>query len=71
MDNDLRRLVREDLLESILESFLDKGWDSCVGIVGMSEVETMSEIMVSREFCMLVRACFMVLRAFSCLERRQ
>ena len=40
VDNDLRRLVREDLLESILESFLDKGWDSCAGIVNMSEVKT-------------------------------
>ena len=41
MDNDLRGLVREDLLESILESFLDKGWDSCAGIVHVSEIKTM------------------------------
>ena len=41
MDNDLRRLGREDLLESILEHFLDKGWDSCMGIVGVSEIEAM------------------------------
>ena len=39
MDNDSRRLVREDLLELILKSFLDKGWDSCAGVVSMSEVE--------------------------------
>ena len=41
VDNDSRRLVREDLLESILESFLDKGWDSCVGVVRVSEIKTM------------------------------
>ena len=61
MNNDSRGLVREDLLESILESFLDKGWDSCTGVVGVSESKQwVSEIMVSRELCMLVRACFMV-----------
>ena len=41
MDNDLRGLTRENLLESILEPFLDKSWDPCVGIVGVSEIETM------------------------------
>ena len=41
MDNDLRGSVREDLLESILKSFLDKGWDSCAGVVGVSEVKMM------------------------------
>ena len=41
VDNDSRRLVRKDLLELILKSFLDKGWDSCPGVVGMSEVKTM------------------------------
>ena len=41
MDNDSRRLVREDLLESILKSFLDKGWDSCAGVVHVSEIEMM------------------------------
>ena len=41
MDNDSRRLAREDLLESILKSFLDKGWDSCMGVIGVSEIKTM------------------------------
>ena len=41
VDNDSRRLVREDLLELILKSFLDKGWDSCMGVVHVSEIETM------------------------------
>ena len=41
MDNDLRRLVKEDLLESILKYFLDKGWDSCAGIVCVSEIKMM------------------------------
>ena len=41
MDNDSRRLVREDFLELILESFLDKGWDSCMGIVSVSEIKMM------------------------------
>ena len=41
MDNDLRRLAREDLLESMLEPFFDKGWDSCVGVVGVSEIKMM------------------------------
>ena len=39
MDNDSRRLVQENLLESIFKSFLDKGWDSRAGIVCVSEVE--------------------------------
>ena len=41
VDDHLRELVREDLLESILKSFLDKGWDSCTGIVGVSEIKMM------------------------------
>ena len=28
-------------MESVLKSFLDKGWDSCTGVVGMPEVKTM------------------------------
>ena len=41
MDNNLRRLVRENLPKSTLKSFLDKGWDSCAGIVCVSEIKTM------------------------------
>ena len=37
----MRRLAREDLLELCLEPFLDKGWDYCVGVVGVSEIKTM------------------------------
>ena len=41
MYDDSRRLTREDLLELILKPFLDKSWNPCMGVVGMSEVKTM------------------------------
>ena len=36
VDNDLRGLTREDLLELIPEPFLDKSWNPCMGVVGVS-----------------------------------
>ena len=41
MDDDSRGLTREDLLELILKPFLDKSWNPCTGIVGVSEVKMM------------------------------
>ena len=41
MYNDSRGLTREDLLEPILEPFLDKSWNPCAGIVSVSDVKMM------------------------------
>ena len=41
VDDDLRGLTREDLLELILKPFLDKSWDPCTGVVNVSEIKMM------------------------------